>query len=181
MGNKIKYPIIDDKKQCGTCGEFKTLDNFNKARNHYTSKCHDCLKIYAAEYRKRPEIKLRASQYHRNYKLIPGKREIINARMRQYNKTEKYKSRRNRNRRDWALEQKKKAINYMGGKCIVCGYNKCLAAMDFHHKDPKEKDGYGTGALKAHWTFEKNKIELDKCILVCVRCHREIHANIIKL
>ena len=41
----------------------------------------------------------------------------------------------------------------------------------------QEKDGYGTGALKQHRSFKKNKKELDKCVLVCVRCHREIHAE----
>lgn len=49
--------------------------------------------------------------------------------------------------------------------------------MDFHHLNPKLKEGYGTGALKAHWSFERNKKEIDKCVLVCVRCHREIHAG----
>jgi hypothetical protein len=61
---------------------------------------------------------------------------------------------------------------------MLCGYSRCLAAMDFHHPDPSQKEGYGTGALKSHWSFEKNKKELDKCVLVCVRCHREIHAGV---
>ena len=49
------------------------------------------------------------------------------------------------------------------------------------YKNPLEKDGYGTGALKAHWAFERNKPEIDKCVLVCVRCHREIHGGIITI
>lgn len=62
------------------------------------------------------------------------------------------------------------------GDCILCGYSKCLAVMDFHHIAPHEKEG-----LKAHWAFEKNKEELDKCVLVCNRCHREIHAGEVAL
>lgn len=32
------------------------------------------------------------------------------------------------------------AIDYKGGKCSVCGYNKCRAALEFHHTNPNEKD-----------------------------------------
>ena len=32
------------------------------------------------------------------------------------------------------------AVAYLGGQCQVCGYNKCVGALDFHHKDPLEKD-----------------------------------------
>ena len=79
------------------------------------------------------------------------------------------------------MEQKTKAIDYKGSICVICGYSRCSAALDFHHINPLEKEGYGTGAMKSHWTFEKNKSELDKCVLVCVRCHREIHAGVVDL
>ena len=74
---------------------------------------------------------------------------------------------------------KQDCVDYKGGECQYCGYNNCNRALDFHHIDPKTKkfaisqyrkaDGY---SLKA---------ELDKCILVCSNCHREIHAGTIKL
>jgi hypothetical protein len=74
---------------------------------------------------------------------------------------------------------KKKCVEYKGGKCIVCGYDKCLAALDFHHRDPKEKD-FGISQFRCV-SFEKNKErvtkELDKCDLVCANCHREIHSK----
>jgi hypothetical protein len=108
-------------------------------------------------------------------------RDDINARGRERDKREDVREQRNKNRRRWAANEKQKAVDYKGGKCEICHYNKCLAAMDFHHRNPVEKNGYGTGALKSHRTFEKNKPELDKCILVCVRCHREIHAGVIVL
>ena len=70
-------------------------------------------------------------------------------------------------------EVKKLAINYLGGKCKVCGYNNCDAALEFHHLNPNEKDpDYNN--LRSAFT-DKLKIELDKCILVCANCHREIH------
>ena len=35
---------------------------------------------------------------------------------------------------------KKQAIKTLGGKCSVCGYDKCIDALEFHHKNPLEKD-----------------------------------------
>lgn len=71
---------------------------------------------------------------------------------------------------------KQMAVDYLGGCCQLCGYNKTLSALDFHHKDPSQKD-FGISANGATRSFEKLKIELDKCILVCANCHREIHAG----
>ena len=70
------------------------------------------------------------------------------------------------------------AIEYKSGKCQICGYNKCLQALEFHHLDPKGKDFPLSGSTKS-WDNIKN--ELDKCILLCANCHREIHANITQL
>ena len=73
----------------------------------------------------------------------------------------------------YVLETKKKAVEYKGGKCQRCGYNKNYAALDFHHLDPDEKDlNYKTAR---HWSWERLKVELDKCELVCRNCHAEIH------
>jgi len=74
-------------------------------------------------------------------------------------------------------ELKQKAIDYLGGKCKICGYYKCIRALDFHHKDPTTKD---FGISKSGYTrsWEKVKAELDKCILLCCRCHKEVHAGI---
>jgi hypothetical protein len=68
---------------------------------------------------------------------------------------------------------KKKAVAYKGGACCRCGYNKCLAALDFHHSDPSQKDP--NWRAMRNWVFEKIKSELDKCELVCRNCHAEIH------
>lgn len=68
---------------------------------------------------------------------------------------------------------KQLSVEYKGGKCSKCGYNKCLAALDFHHLDPntKDKDYFNQrGGLT-----ENLKSELDKCILLCANCHREEH------
>lgn len=70
-------------------------------------------------------------------------------------------------------QAKERAIEYKGGKCEKCGYDKCHAALEFHHLDPNEKD---FAISKSRFTvFDNIKKELDKCILVCANCHREIH------
>ena len=74
---------------------------------------------------------------------------------------------------------KKDAVNYKGGKCEICGYNKCMKALDFHHKDPKSKDPNFDGMR--NWKLEKRKQELDKCALLCRNCHAEVHAGVVHL
>lgn len=69
---------------------------------------------------------------------------------------------------------KRKAIEYKGGKCQKCGYDKCDNALEFHHVNPEEKEFQITGT---NISWEKIKIELDKCILLCANCHREKHAS----
>ncbi len=72
------------------------------------------------------------------------------------------------------------AIEYKGGKCAICGYNKFAGALDFHHLDSSQKS-YGISAKGYTRSFESMKKELDKCILVCANCHREIEAGLIDL
>lgn len=71
---------------------------------------------------------------------------------------------------------KLKAVEYKGGKCEKCGYDKCIDALEFHHLDPNEKEfGIGSGSTKS---WDKLKVEVDKCELVCSNCHKEIHSQV---
>ena len=67
---------------------------------------------------------------------------------------------------------KLKMIEYKGNKCEKCGYNKNIAALEFHHLDPNTKK---FTLSDTHHNWEETKEELDKCILVCSNCHRELH------
>lgn len=67
-------------------------------------------------------------------------------------------------------------VEYKGSKCQICGYNRCVKALEFHHLNPQEKDCTVSGGTKS---FDSLKPEVDKCILVCSNCHREIHAGLI--
>ena len=77
----------------------------------------------------------------------------------------------------WRKRTIKKLIEYKGGKCELCGYNKCDSALQFHHKDPTEKDFSISGRSLS---FDRLKEEVDKCMLVCSNCHAEIHENILQ-
>jgi hypothetical protein len=72
------------------------------------------------------------------------------------------------------------AIEYKGGECEICGYKRCVSALEFHHLDPNEKE-FGVGEKGYTRSIETIKKELDKCILVCSNCHREIHEGLIDL
>lgn len=71
---------------------------------------------------------------------------------------------------------KQRAVDYMGGKCSECGYNNCIRALEFHHVDPTKKSETYNKRFRS-WSFERQKKELENCILVCANCHREIHSN----
>lgn len=68
-----------------------------------------------------------------------------------------------------------KIADYMesrgGAKCMKCGYDRCTAALEFHHRDPTEKDP----TWRKGWSMERLKEELDKCDILCANCHREEH------
>lgn len=74
-----------------------------------------------------------------------------------------------------ALKRKMDLITYKGGKCEICGYDKNIAALDFHHINPDDKSFQLDARHLSNTNIEKIKEEVDKCILVCANCHREIH------
>lgn len=61
-----------------------------------------------------------------------------------------------------------------GGKCIRCGYDKCLKALEFHHVDPNKKD---FTISNDHFKLIDAVEESKKCILICSNCHKELHDN----
>lgn len=77
----------------------------------------------------------------------------------------------NKRRAEGKVELKKKMIQYKGGKCVRCGYNKHYGSLDFHHRDETEKE-FSLGNAQG---FSSSLEELDKCDLLCSNCHREVH------
>ena len=66
--------------------------------------------------------------------------------------------------------KKEEAIAIFGSKCQICGYNKCMGALDFHHLDPTTKKYTITRIMGRKW--ENIVPELNKCVLLCANCHR---------
>lgn len=78
------------------------------------------------------------------------------------------------------LRLKKKLVEMRGGECQICGYSRCLIALDFHHVAENSKVfGLSQRDLTRSWNIIVE--EANKCVLVCANCHREIHAGVIKL
>ena len=67
----------------------------------------------------------------------------------------------------------------MGDKCQICGYDKCLDALQYHHNDPSQKEFDVSSAIwgKSNATNQQIQDELKKCTLVCANCHFEIHSK----
>ena len=75
-----------------------------------------------------------------------------------------------------AIRQKRKEdlVYVMGGKCVLCGYDKCMSALEFHHVDKSKKERQLSTGNYRKW--EDDIEEVKKCALVCSNCHREIEA-----
>ena len=59
-----------------------------------------------------------------------------------------------------------------GGKCVQCGYARCVGALEFHHLDANAKVfGIGSGNTSG---LDALRAEATKCVLLCANCHREV-------
>ena len=64
-----------------------------------------------------------------------------------------------------------------GGRCCLCGYDRCIAALAFHHLDPDQKEfGLAQGGLAR--ALSKLREEAAKCVLLCANCHAEVEAGV---
>ena len=70
------------------------------------------------------------------------------------------------------------AADYKGSKCMFCGYERYIGALDFHHTEDKS---FGISDKGYTRSWDRVKKELDKCILLCANCHRELHAGLLQL
>lgn len=65
-------------------------------------------------------------------------------------------------------------VTELGGKCSVCGYDRCMGALHFHHKDNNKEFAISTGNTPAYATL---LVEARKCVLLCANCHAEQHSR----
>ena len=71
-----------------------------------------------------------------------------------------------------------KLIGLRGSKCEICGYNRSLSALDFHHIDKSKKSFSISGGYYHSKAKEEIFKEVKKCVLLCSNCHHEVHDGI---
>ena len=73
----------------------------------------------------------------------------------------------------WLEKYKEEILSLKIGKsCSQCGYKEHQEILQFHHKNPMEKE---IGIGKSHHNLERIKREINKCILLCPNCHMWEH------
>ncbi len=76
---------------------------------------------------------------------------------------------------------KTRAANLLGGKCLVCGFDKYSSALEFHHLDGEDKE-FNIGHRFTSFELSDEIVkEVEKCILLCSNCHRAYHAGELEL
>lgn len=71
-------------------------------------------------------------------------------------------------------------VEEAGGRCTLCGYDRCLSALQFHHLDPELKL-FGVGSRGLTNGIERLREETAKCVLLCANCHAEVEAGLSEL
>jgi transposase len=77
----------------------------------------------------------------------------------------------------WRRRVKARLVAEAGGACAICGYDRCSAALEFHHLDPATKS-FGLSAHHVTRGFEELLAEARKCVLLCGNCHAEVEAGV---
>ena len=75
--------------------------------------------------------------------------------------------------RKWRKETKEMLVEQKGGACSKCGYNKCIAALDFHH--PANEEKLDRSLLMNVRSIDKVIRDAEPLVLLCANCHREEH------
>ena len=122
-------------------------------------------------YKDKEKAKKHAKEYWKKYNQYPKRKVIIKKAQTKFRQSPKGKecSKRFYNLRRLKLHELK--IN----GCNNCGYHKNDTALNFHHIDPKvKKFNLGINCFTKH-SEEEIKEELNKCILLCANCHKELH------
>ena len=65
-----------------------------------------------------------------------------------------------------------------GGKCVRCGYNRCLRALTFHHRDPAAKSFPLDVRNCSNRSNDVLAAEAAKCDLLCANCRAEVEEEL---
>ena len=75
---------------------------------------------------------------------------------------------------------KRRLVEEAGGSCRLCGYDRCIAALEFHHIDPSTKR-FSLSLKGVARAFETVREEAAKCVLLCSNCHSEVETGVAML
>ena len=71
-------------------------------------------------------------------------------------------------------------VEEAGGSCSICGYDRYVGALQFHHRDGAVK-AFGLGDRGLTRSLAAVRAEAAKCVLLCGNCHSEVEAGIVKV
>jgi hypothetical protein len=71
---------------------------------------------------------------------------------------------------------KRTLVAEAGGCCAACGYDRCVAALQFHHLEPARKQ-FALSTNGVTRSLARARVEARKCVLLCANCHAEVEAG----
>jgi transposase-like protein len=77
---------------------------------------------------------------------------------------------------DWRRRAKRTLVSEAGGRCLLCGHDRNVAALQFHHLDPGQKR-FGLGSRGLAQSLDRLREEARKCVVLCANCHAEVEAG----
>lgn len=77
---------------------------------------------------------------------------------------------------EWRRSVKRRLVEEAGGSCVICGYDKCISALHFHHLDPRQKK-FALSRQGVTRSFAEAQEEARKCLLLCSNCHAEVESG----
>jgi hypothetical protein len=77
-------------------------------------------------------------------------------------------------------EVKRILVAEAGGACVLCGYDRTLGGLHFHHRDPSQK-AFALSRQGVTRSLESARAEAAKCVLLCSNCHAEVEAGDLQL
>lgn len=78
------------------------------------------------------------------------------------------------------IKKKTMLVKTLGGKCKICGYNRYIGALDFHHLDPSKKK-FSLSVKGLCYSWESILQEAQKCVILCKNCHAEVESGMKRL
>ena len=119
----------------------------------------------------------RYRQNHREQLNEKGRQDYINNREKRLKQIRIYQKNNSGKCKVWTKKHYDKRRQFIDNyklskRCSICGYNKCAAALEFHHINRNKEF---TIAHLVEYKLEIIKKEMGKCIILCANCHRELH------